>query len=127
MSPLGLKARVGSLICTWQRCMCYTFPKIHLRCNTSQPLGGQHGSQANLFHVPVSRYWWDSKLGPVVLHTKALPTELCQLGTRKEMLSLFETLAFGSLWLCRRFINLCPVCCSFRVVCMKSHDMSTDK
>ena len=52
---------------------------------------------------------------------------LCQLGTKKEMLSRFETLAFGGLWLCRRFINLCPVCCSFRVVCMKSHDMSTDK
>ena len=24
-SPLGFKATVGSLICAWQRCMCYTF------------------------------------------------------------------------------------------------------
>ena len=26
MSPLGFKARMGSLIHTWQRCMSYTFP-----------------------------------------------------------------------------------------------------
>ena len=25
--------------------LCYTFPEIHLWCDTSQPLGGQHGSR----------------------------------------------------------------------------------
>ena len=30
MSPLGFKARVDSLIWTWQRHSCYTFPEIHL-------------------------------------------------------------------------------------------------
>ena len=38
MSPPGFKARVGSLIHTW-RCTCYTFPKIHLWCDTCCPLG----------------------------------------------------------------------------------------
>ena len=39
--------------------MCYRFPEIHLWCNTCQPFG----SQANLFHIPASRHWWDSKTG----------------------------------------------------------------
>ena len=30
MSPLGFKARVGSLIHTWQRYMCYMFPLVPL-------------------------------------------------------------------------------------------------
>ena len=38
--------------------MCYMFPRIHLWCNTFQPLGGQHGSQVVLFHIPASRHWW---------------------------------------------------------------------
>ena len=33
-SPLGFKARAGSLIRPQQRCTCYTFPEIHLWCNT---------------------------------------------------------------------------------------------
>ena len=33
-SPLGFKARVGSLIRTWWRHTCYMFPKIHLWCDT---------------------------------------------------------------------------------------------
>ena len=48
-SPLGFKARVGNLICasqsTWQRCMWYMFPEIHLWCDTCRPPGGQHGSR----------------------------------------------------------------------------------
>ena len=35
MSPLGFKARAGSLIRAWWRRMCYTFPKIHLWCDTN--------------------------------------------------------------------------------------------
>ena len=45
-SPLGFKARVGSLICTRLRHMCYMFPEIHLWCDTCPPLGSQHGTQA---------------------------------------------------------------------------------
>ena len=37
ISPLGFKARVGSLIHTCRRCII-CFPKIHLLCNTWQPL-----------------------------------------------------------------------------------------
>ena len=76
MSPLGFKARVGSLICTWQRCICYTFPEIHLWCDTFQPLGNQHGSQADLFHIPVTRHWWGSNRRPIAKQVNALPTEL---------------------------------------------------
>ena len=39
MSPLGFKARVGSLIRTWQRQMWYMFPEIHLWCDTCRTLG----------------------------------------------------------------------------------------
>ena len=38
-SPLGSKARVGRLICTWQRRMWCTFPLIQLWCHTCWPLG----------------------------------------------------------------------------------------
>ena len=34
-SPLGFKARVGSLIFSWWRCTCYTFPDIGLWCDLS--------------------------------------------------------------------------------------------
>ena len=44
---------VGSLIRTLQRHICYTFPEIYLWCDTCQPLDGQHGCQADLFHIPV--------------------------------------------------------------------------
>ena len=67
MSPLGFKARVGSIIHPWWRCTCYTFAEVHLWCNTLSPLGNQHGSQAVLLHVPANRYWWGSKLGSIML------------------------------------------------------------
>ena len=70
MFPLGFKARVGSLICTWWRCTCYTSGAtpadllvfsmaaqggqpylhlvevyvLHLWCNTCWPFDVQHGS-----------------------------------------------------------------------------------
>ena len=66
MPPLGFKARVGSLSCTWQRRTFYTFTEIHLWCDTCQPLCGQHGNWAIFFHIPVSRHWWDSKLGSII-------------------------------------------------------------
>ena len=45
-SPLGFIARVGSLTRAWQRYVCYTFPEIHLWCDTCWPLSSQHGSWA---------------------------------------------------------------------------------
>ena len=56
--------------------MCYTFSEIDLRCNTCQPLGGQHGSWANLFHIPVTRYWWDSNTRPITPQANTLLTWL---------------------------------------------------
>ena len=32
----------------------YTFPEIHLWCDTCRPLGSQHGNQAILFHIPAT-------------------------------------------------------------------------
>ena len=61
--PLGFKARVGSLIPTWQRHMCCIFPEIQLWCDTCWPLCGQHGNQIFLFNIPVSSCWWGSKPG----------------------------------------------------------------
>ena len=43
MSPLSFKARVDSLIWTWQRCIWCTFPKIHLWCDTCKSLDSQQG------------------------------------------------------------------------------------
>ena len=50
-SPLGLKARVGSLICLIN--MWYTFPEIHHWNNTCWLIDSQHGSQS-LAHMRVS-------------------------------------------------------------------------
>ena len=46
MSLLGFRARGGSLIHAWHRHTCYTFPKIHLWCDTCWTIDGQHSSQA---------------------------------------------------------------------------------
>ena len=66
--------------------LCYTFPEIHLWCDTCRPLGSQHGSQAissthlrgiggtqtGSYHATV----WDQ--------AEALPTELSRLGSEKN-------------------------------------------
>ena len=44
------------------------------------PLGGQHGSWTDLFHIPATRHWWGSKVRSIVPRGKTLPTELCPLG-----------------------------------------------
>ena len=50
MSFLVFKARVDSLIRTWHRHTCYTFPRIHLWCKTCWLLSGQHGiGQSKLY------------------------------------------------------------------------------
>ena len=67
MSLLGFKARVGSLICTWWRPMCYMLSDIYLWCDTCWPLGDQYGCQTILFYIPVSKHWWGSKPGPIIL------------------------------------------------------------
>ena len=74
---------------------CYTSPpEIHLWCNTCQPFGSQYGSQAILFHVPVSRYWWGSKLGSIV---PSIPQSV-RLGRCFTNCPMLARLLFGSLW-----------------------------
>ena len=102
MSPLGFKVRVGSLIYTWWRHTCYTFTEIHLWCNTCGPLSSQHGSWADLFHVPASRHWWDSKPGPIVPQVNALLTEMCQFSCIRHM---FEQSNFLYYYLCMPVSN----------------------
>ena len=50
------KPRVGSLIHTWERHMSYTFPEIHLWCDTCWPPGSQYSRWPVLFHVPESKH-----------------------------------------------------------------------
>ena len=45
------QSRVGSLIHTLRRCMCYTFPEIHLLCDIYWPLSSQHGSWTDLLGI----------------------------------------------------------------------------
>ena len=80
MSPLGFKVRVESLIDTWPRRTFYTFPEIHLWCNTWQPLGGLYGSKVNLLHIPKTRHWWGSNGILITSQANDLLNELCQLG-----------------------------------------------
>ena len=54
-SPLGFKARVGSLIHTWWRHMCYTFLEIYLWCDTFAGIYGQHSCQSISPHMCFSR------------------------------------------------------------------------
>ena len=86
-SPLGFKARVGSLISSR-----YLFSEIHLWCDTCWPFGGQHGSWAVTY---LQAGWWGLKTGSIVSPrlimwdlANALPTELCRPG-------LDDTLFYG--------------------------------
>ena len=72
----GFKVKVGSLICTWWRHMCYMFTEIHLWCDTCWLLGSQHGSWINIFHIQILV----GLKTRIVLQTNDLPTELCWLG-----------------------------------------------
>ena len=75
--PLGIKTRGGSLIHALQRWYMLHIPwdlPLVWR-DTCQPLGSQHGSWADLFHVPVSMHWWGSKSGPIVPQMNVILTE----------------------------------------------------
>ena len=65
------------LIHTWQRYTCCMFPEIHHWCYTCWPLCGQHGHQADVFHINAIRHWWDSNGRTITQQVYALPTELC--------------------------------------------------
>ena len=93
-SPLGSKARVGSLIHTWLRYTFYTFPEIHLWCDTCRPLGGQCGSQDVLFHVPVRRHWWSSKLGSIMPPTRQRFYRLSYSGSATSKWTFSITIIF---------------------------------
>ena len=69
-SPLGFKSKVGSFICTWQRHVYKMFPEIHLWYYTYRPVGSQHGSRADLFHMPGNRHWWGSKPASIMPQVK---------------------------------------------------------
>ena len=62
----------------------YTFPEIHLRCDTCQPLGGQHGSWAisstYMQGIGGTRNWELSCCHSVWDQADAIPTELSRLG-----------------------------------------------
>ena len=55
ISRLDFKVRLGSLLCTCQRHMWYTFPEIHLWCNTFAGVYGQHSSRSLSPHACFSR------------------------------------------------------------------------
>ena len=74
-SPVGLKARVGSLIWTLRRHMWYTFLEIHLLCNTSASVYGQHSSWSLSPHACFSRgRMLDSNHRPPAWQADALTT-----------------------------------------------------
>ena len=83
-TPLGFKTRVDSLV----KVYVLHLPKIYLRCNTCWPLGGQCGSQADLFHIPVNKHWWGSKLRPIMPQTNTLLTELCWFGSHSWLFGI---------------------------------------
>ena len=91
VTSLGFKTRVDSLVEVY----VLHLPEIYLWCDTCWPLGGQHGSQADLFHIPVSKHWWGSKLRPIMLQTNALLTELCWFGSHSW---LFGIMVITSDW-----------------------------
>ena len=53
------KVRVGSLIGTWQKYMSYTFPEIHIWCNTCGPLGQQAmmGLETGIYHATAASHF----------------------------------------------------------------------
>ena len=65
MSPLGFKARVGSLIWAWWRHMCYMFPEIHLWWQHLLTSWQPAWQPSHLFHIP-ERHWWDLKPGAIM-------------------------------------------------------------
>ena len=46
--------------------------EIQLWCHNCQPLGNQHDSRANLFHVPMSRHLWGLKPRPISPQTMTI-------------------------------------------------------
>ena len=86
MSPLGFKARVGSLIYTWWRHTWYMFPEIHLWCDTCWSLGGQHGSQSLASpHAYFSRGRMLDSIGrPPAYRSDMLTTRLRQPATTRN-------------------------------------------
>ena len=81
ISPLGFKARVGSLIRTLWRHTFDNFPEIHLWCYTCQSLGSRHGSWADLFHIPVKALVWLKRETSCPMSERstdwAMPARLC--------------------------------------------------
>ena len=64
MSPLGFKAREWAVLFLSGRGVHVT---CSLRFTSGALLSDQQGSQAILVHIPLSRHWWDLKLGSFML------------------------------------------------------------
>ena len=84
-SLLGFKAREGSLIRAWWRHTCYTFPEIHLWCDTYQPFGSQHADEPSLPHTYEALLGFKTGNYHAAAHSwrsgrlDALPTKLSRL------------------------------------------------
>ena len=97
-SPLGFKARGFCLILTLQRHMWYTFPEIHLWCNTSASICGQHSSQLLSQHVCFSRGRMpDLNHRPPAWQADALTTRPQRPGFSQESLLCVQILPTCSL------------------------------
>ena len=80
----GFQSQSGQPYSHLEEAYVLNVPEIHLWCDTCWPLGSQHGNQAILFNVPVSRHCWDLKPWSIIPQTKALPIEICWLGFKKK-------------------------------------------
>ena len=69
--------KVCSALFTFGRGICVMHS---LRFTSGATPADQHGSWADLFHIPVTRHWWGSNRRPIMPLANALPTELCRLG-----------------------------------------------
>ena len=82
----GFKARVGSLVPTLRRHTWYTFPEIHLWCDTSAGVYNQHSSQSLSPHACFSRgRMLDLNHRPPAWQADALTTRPLQPGLLKPL------------------------------------------
>ena len=79
MSPLGFKARVGSLIRTWQRHVFYRFTS---GVTPADLLVASMAAKLSLVHT-CDQVLVGSNGRPIAPGANALPTELCWLGYRR--------------------------------------------
>ena len=102
MSPLGFKARLGRVICTWQRCTWHLFPEIHFWCDTCWPLDSPMSAEPFSSTYLWPNCWaqnWDLSCLCLTVwdQADALVTELCQFGSYVTLKST-SLLSQQTLW-----------------------------